>query len=190
MSLLRFGLELVKCLNSNVSFGTSCSSLSANENNSSTACLELRGNELSSLVTTPSLPIPSNLTYLTPFNRDSVPLLPNEFSLPKLGCSNIKDLGFQGGDNLSEAIDLDDAALSFDCGYEIFGSTQQSHPTYTSENSRGLDCLVKERNLSVTESLSHAETALEASASGQECIGFQSSQIAEAASSVNLLQTQ
>lgn len=79
----------------------------------------------------------------------------------QLGCSNIKDLGFQGGDNLSEAIDLDDAALSFDCGYEIFGSTQQSHPTYTSENSRGLDCLVKERNLSVTESLSHAETALE-----------------------------
>ncbi|XP_070036087.1 putative zinc finger protein CONSTANS-LIKE 11 [Nicotiana tomentosiformis] len=65
-----------------------------------------RGNELSSLVTTPSLPIPSNLTYLTPFNGDSVSLFPDESSLPKLGCSNIKDLGFQGGDNLAEAIDL------------------------------------------------------------------------------------
>ncbi|KAM3221938.1 hypothetical protein P3L10_021208 [Capsicum annuum] len=103
-----------------------------------------------------------------------------------LGCPNIKDLGFQGGDNLSEAIDLDDASLRFDCGYEILGSLQQSHPTRTGEDSRRLDCLVQGKILSVSESIfNHLETALK-----QERVGLQmSSQVAAAVSSVNMSQT-
>ncbi|KAF3656556.1 hypothetical protein FXO38_14101 [Capsicum annuum] len=116
----------------------------------------------------------------------------------QLGCPNIKDLGFQGGDNLSEAIDLDDASLRFDCGYEILGSLQQSHPTRTGEDSRRLDCLVQGKILSVSESIfNHLETALKVLISvnciifgQQERVGLQmSSQVAAAVSSVNMSQT-
>lgn len=95
------------------------------------------------------------------------------FSFPQmqLGCPNIKDLGFQGGDNLSEAIDLDDASLRFDCGYEILGSLQQSHPTRTGEDSRRLDCLVQGKILSVSESIfNHLETALKVLISVNCCL--------------------
>lgn len=69
--------------NSSVSFDISCGSLIINENNSSIACLELRGNELISLVPTLSLLILTNFTYFTPSNRDFV-VLSDESSIPKV----------------------------------------------------------------------------------------------------------
>lgn len=73
----------------------------------------------------------------------------------------IKDLGFQEGDDLSKGVNFDDVTLSFDCGnYELLGSSQQSHPIYSSED-KELDCLVMEKNSSVSGSNSHVETSLE-----------------------------
>lgn len=71
----------------------------------------------------------------------------------------IKDLGLQEGDDLSKGVDFDDVTLNFDCGYEILDSSQQSHPRYSNEN-KGMDCLVMEKNSSVTGS-NNVETSHE-----------------------------
>lgn len=71
----------------------------------------------------------------------------------------IKDLGLEEGDDLSEGVDFDDLTLNFDCGYEILGSSQQSHPRYSNED-KELDCLVMEKNSSVTGS-NNVETSHE-----------------------------
>lgn len=71
----------------------------------------------------------------------------------------IKDLGLQEGDDLTKGVDFDDVTLNFDCGYEILGSSQQSHPRYSNDN-KELDCLVMEKNASVTGS-NNVETSHE-----------------------------
>ncbi|XP_016488408.1 putative zinc finger protein CONSTANS-LIKE 11 isoform X1 [Nicotiana tabacum] len=176
------------------SFSTPCSSLSINENSS----LETKGNggslvanklnELASNYKFDPWAIPSNLNCLTSYKRDPVPFSEGS-GLSKQDCP-IKDLGFQEGDDLAKGVNFDDVTLSFDCGnYELLGSSQQSHPIYSSED-KELDCLVMEKNSSVTGSNSHVETSLEATSSGpQEYMGLQASQMAAAASSTNLFQT-
>ncbi|XP_059318133.1 zinc finger protein CONSTANS-LIKE 12-like isoform X1 [Lycium ferocissimum] len=178
------------------SFGTTpCSSVSINENNSSLesnkgnegSLVASKLNELASnFKLEPWANIPSDPNYITSYNRDPAPFSEGS-ALSKQDCA-IKDLGLQEGDDLSKGVDFDDVTLNFDCGYEILGNSQQSHPRYSNED-KELDCLVMEKNSSVTGS-NHVETSHEATSSmQQEYLGFQSSQMAAAASSTNLLQT-
>ncbi|KAK4354086.1 hypothetical protein RND71_026280 [Anisodus tanguticus] len=159
------------------SFGTTpCSSLSINENNSS---LESnKGNE-GSLVASKFNELASNYNCFD--------ITANAIGLDQQDCP-IKDLGLQEGDDPSKGVDFDDVTLNFDCGYDILGSSQQSHPRYSNEDEE-LDCLVIEKNSSITGS-NNVETSHEATSSvQQEYMGLQSSQMAAAASSTNLLQT-
>ncbi|CAK9142720.1 unnamed protein product [Ilex paraguariensis] len=159
--------------------------------NSMTNCLEPRGNEglvasrLNELATcvkfepwiSPSSLIPLNQNFLQSYNRDQPPFFPEGSNLPKQGGSNFEDLGVHEGDDLCEGVDLDDVANNLESGYEVFVNSQ-GHSIYGCEDGR-LDCLVLEKNISVTESNSHIETALEATTSGQQdCITFQSPQVA------------
>ncbi|MCE3214697.1 hypothetical protein HAX54_053072 [Datura stramonium] len=205
------------------SFGTPCSSLSINENNSS---LESKGNE-GSLVASKLNELASNYkfepwalppdpNYMTSYNRDPAPFSEGSglskviccsffsriYFVVCLSCSDIignvvgldqqdcpiKDLRLQEGYDLSKGVDFDDVTLNFDCGYEILGGSQQIHPRYSNED-KELDCIVMEKNSSVTGS-NNVETSHEATSSvQQEYMGLQSSQMAAAASSTNLLQS-
>ncbi|KAK3008101.1 hypothetical protein RJ639_014363 [Escallonia herrerae] len=156
--------------------------LESRENEASIGLVASKLNELASSVKfqpwiDPSPVIPSNPSYLPPCNGDQVPFFPE-------GSNLQKDLGLDDGDDLCEGIDIDDISLTFQSDYDIFGCSQ-GHPRYQSEDA-GMDCLVMEKNFSVTESNSHIENALEASSSGQQdCITFQSSQVA---GSANMMQ--
>ncbi|KAM3281647.1 zinc finger protein CONSTANS-LIKE 12-like isoform X1 [Capsicum chacoense] len=192
-----FSLVLETSIGNDTSFGSfgtrPRSSLCINENNSS---LESKGNddslvasklnEFASNYKFESWVIPPDPNYMTSYNKDLAPFSEGS-GLPKQDCP-IKDLGLEEGDDLSEGVDFDDVTLNFDCGYEILGSSQQSHPRYSNED-KELDCLVMEKNSSVTGS-NNVETSHEATSSvQQEYMGLQSSQMAAAASSTNLLQT-
>ncbi|WMV30792.1 hypothetical protein MTR67_024177 [Solanum verrucosum] len=175
------------------SFGNSfCSSLSINENNSS---LETKVNEgsfvpskLNELASNykfeAAWAIPLEPNYLTFYHSDLTPFSEGS-ALSKKDCPT-KDLGLQEGDVLSKGVDFDDVTLDFNCGYEILPN---SLPTGFSDENKELDCLVMEKNSSVTGS-NNVETSHEATSSvQQEYMGLQSSQMSAAASSTNLLQT-
>lgn len=69
----------------------------------------------------------------------------------------IKDLGLQEGDDLSKGVDFDDVTLDFNCSYEILPDSRQ---TGFSDENKELDCLVMEKNSSVTGS-NNVETSHE-----------------------------
>ncbi|KAI4334082.1 hypothetical protein L6164_018817 [Bauhinia variegata] len=116
--------------------------------------------------------IPPNPTDM-PYCRDQPLLFPQVLSLPK-GCPNFKDLGIQDGDGLCEGLNIDDVQLNLESSDDIFGCTQGA--TRLQIEDGGIDCLLMEKNISVTESNVLPENALEASSSvQQECVPFQSS---------------
>ncbi|KAM7495189.1 hypothetical protein LguiB_029798 [Lonicera macranthoides] len=177
------------------SFTQMSSSLTMNENCS----LETRGNEesvglvagrlneLASVKFEPwvdPLPvIPPNPSYVPPLVNGDHSMLFEESNLQKLmpSSSDLKDLGLDEGDDLCEGVNIDDVTLNFESSYELFGYSQ-GHPRYQCDDA-ALDCLVMEKNLSVTESNSHVENAIESTSSGQQdCMGFQSSQVTGSAS--------
>ncbi|CAN4096852.1 unnamed protein product [Withania somnifera] len=175
-------------------FATPCSSLSINDNNNS---LDSKGNEdslvasklneLTSIYKLEQWVIPPDPNYMNSYNRDPAPF--SEGCGLSKDCP-IKELGLQEGDDLSKGVDFDDLTLNFDCGYDILGSSQPSHPRYSNED-KELDCLVMEKNSSVTKS-NKVETShdIRATSSAQhEYMGLRSSEMAAAASSTNLLQT-
>lgn len=70
----------------------------------------------------------------------------------------MKDIILGQGNDPCKGVDLD-AALNFECGYEMF-SCSEDQPKFQSENG-GLDCLVLENPLSIMESSNQIETTLE-----------------------------
>lgn len=72
----------------------------------------------------------------------------------------MNNLGLNEGEVLCDNVDLGDVSLSFEGGYEMFNGIPQPQTRYPSEGGGG-DCLVMEKNLSVTESNSHIENTLE-----------------------------
>lgn len=73
-------------------------------------------------------------------------------------CSSLKDIILGEGDDPCKGVDLD-VALNFECGYEMFGCSQDQSK-YQSENG-GLDCLVLEKPLPVAVSNKQIENTLE-----------------------------
>ncbi|XP_059664571.1 zinc finger protein CONSTANS-LIKE 12-like [Cornus florida] len=128
--------------------------------------------------------IPADLKQIPPCNKDQASLFPEGSTLSK-GYSNFKNLELHEGDNLCEGLDMDDVAVNFESGDEIFGSSE-GHPDIHFDDG-GMDCLLMEKNLSVTESNGHIENPLEALSSGrQDYMAFQSSRIVE---TPNVMQT-
>ncbi|XP_022868658.1 zinc finger protein CONSTANS-LIKE 12-like [Olea europaea var. sylvestris] len=180
-------------------FDASWSPIPTTNGNSMTNSLEARNdpgsggmvanrlNELASYVkfgqwATPSQVVQSNIpSYVSSscntgqkpqFCNDQMPFFSEGSSFQKGFPNRIKDLG------LHDSVDMDDMALSFDSGYEMFENLQ-NQPSYHYDDG-GMSSLVTEKNFSVTESNStYIESALEASSSSghQECMGFQSSQV-------------
>ncbi|XP_061947137.1 putative zinc finger protein CONSTANS-LIKE 11 [Populus nigra] len=74
---------------------------------------------------------------------DQVTLLPEVSNLPK-------DIGLSDGEDLCEGLNMDDIPLDFENSDGIFGCPE-SHNRYPFEDV-GKDCMLMEKNLSVTES--------------------------------------
>ncbi|KAF8391478.1 hypothetical protein HHK36_023783 [Tetracentron sinense] len=133
-------------------------------------------------VMVPSSVIPINPSSVS-YRGDQPPFFPDESNLSKQGCSPFKDLGVSDAADLCEGFNMDDVELNFENSGEIFGCSK-SHPRYHFEDV-GMDCLLIEKNLSVTECNRTTENAVEASSSGQhDCRALQSSHVAESASVV------
>ncbi|KAJ6683500.1 hypothetical protein OIU85_007211 [Salix viminalis] len=105
----------------------------------------------------PSIIMP-NPNYM-PCSRDQVPLLPEVTNLPKQGCSIFEDIGLSDGEDLCEGLNMDDIPLNFENSDGIFGCPE-SLDRYQFEDV-GKDCLLMEKNLSVTESNGPIENAIE-----------------------------
>ncbi|VVA32452.1 PREDICTED: zinc finger [Prunus dulcis] len=106
-------------------------------------------------------------------NKDQAPFLPQESSLSK-GCTNFKDLAIQDSNDLCDGLNIDDVPLNFENAEGIF-SCPQGPSRYQFEDGE-MDCLLMEKNLSVTESNGPNDNAVQASSSGpQDCVAFQSS---------------
>ncbi|KAJ9176944.1 hypothetical protein P3X46_012203 [Hevea brasiliensis] len=125
---------------------------------------------------------PNSILYC----RDQKSRLPEESNMPK-GCSNFKDLEIQDVEDLCEGINMDYVALNFENGDEIFGCSQ-GHTRYQPRDV-GKDCILMEKNLSVTESNNGpVENAIEVTSSGQQdCITFQSPQVVSSASAIQAM---
>ncbi|KAL8144632.1 hypothetical protein AgCh_002994 [Apium graveolens] len=137
-----------------------------------------------------SLDQPSFLPAGEGLNLSKVPFLPAEegANLPKVSflpadegpnlpktCSSLKNIILGQDDDPCKGVDLD-VALNFECGYEMFGCSQDQSK-FQSENG-GLDCLVLEKPVPIMESNNMIENTLEtASSSQQDCITFQSPQV-------------
>ncbi|KAG5226544.1 zinc finger protein [Salix suchowensis] len=90
------------------------------------------------------------------------------------GCSIFEDIGLSDGEDLCEGLNMDDIPLNFENSDGIFGCPE-SLDRYQFEDV-GKDCLLMEKNLSVTESNGPIENAIEVSSSGQQdSVAFQSS---------------
>ncbi|CAK7355401.1 unnamed protein product [Dovyalis caffra] len=121
-----------------------------------------------------------------PSCRGHVPLLPEVANLPKQDCSILKDIGLPDCEDLYEGLNLDDLPLDFENSAEIF-SCSESHYRYQVEDV-GKDCMLMEKNLSVTESNGPIENAIEVSSSGQQdCLAFQSSCVSGSASAIQTI---
>jgi hypothetical protein len=176
-------------MNSSLTINQNCNLENKGNDEEAAALVTTRLNELASSVKfepwiDPAHVIPLNPGYVPPVaNRDDNTYFSDESSLQKLnpGSSALKELFLDEGEDLCEGVNIDDVTLNFDTGYNLFGCSQ-TQPRYNCDDAN-LDCLVMEKNLSVTESNSHVENALEATSS-QDCMGFQSSQVTGPASSV------
>lgn len=75
------------------------------------------------------------------------------------GCPNSKDLGIHDGDGLCEGLNMDNVQLNFESGNEIFDCSQGG-TSYQLEDG-GLDCLLMEKSISVTQSNGLIQNAME-----------------------------
>lgn len=66
------------------------------------------------------------------------------------GCTNFKDLAIQDSNDLCDGLNIDDVPLNFENAEGIF-SCPQGPSRYQFEDGE-MDCLLMEKNLSVTES--------------------------------------
>ncbi|BAT92190.1 hypothetical protein LR48_Vigan05g158700 [Vigna angularis] len=115
--------------------------------------------------------IPSNPNY-TPYCKEERFFLAQDSNQPK--TQECTDRGTGDGNGLSEGLNVDRAPINFESAEEIFGCSQAA-TRYPLEDG-GVDCLLMDKKLSVTESSSLIESALEASSSiQQDCVAFQSS---------------
>ncbi|KAJ4831693.1 hypothetical protein Tsubulata_033176 [Turnera subulata] len=134
-----------------------------------------------------------------PCSREQAPFLPQDINITK-GCSNLKDFGLHDDDDLCEGLNMDDIQLNFDNGDdEIFGCSQLDSK-YQFEDA-GKDCILLEKNMSVTESNGPVDNAIEVhpnfsylssgamvSSSGQQdCAGFQSSCVSGSTSAMHAI---
>ncbi|XP_028785679.1 putative zinc finger protein CONSTANS-LIKE 11 [Neltuma alba] len=113
---------------------------------------------------------------LMPYCRDQPVLFPQGSNLlPKMqGCHDTKDIGISEADDICESLNMDSVQLNFDSANEIFDCSQDA-AGYQLEDG-GLDSLLMEKNISVTESNGLIQNSMEASSSVQQCcVGFQSS---------------
>ncbi|CAJ1956366.1 unnamed protein product [Sphenostylis stenocarpa] len=141
--------------------------------------------------------IPSNPNYNTPYSKEEAFFLPRDSNQPKVRMSEagavytIKpqectDLGIRDGNGLCEGLNVDNVPTNLGSADEIFGCSQA--PTGYHLQDRGMDCLLMDKNISVTESSSLIESALEASSSiQQDCMTFQSSTPGGSASAVQVM---
>ncbi|PON68782.1 Zinc finger-domain containing protein [Parasponia andersonii] len=107
-----------------------------------------------------------------PYFQDQPAAFFPEESILSRGCSKLKDLRIHDGHDLFKSLNVDEVPMNFGNGNEIFNCSQGS-TTYPFEDG-GMDCLLMEKNLSVTESNGPTESAIEASSSGQQdYMGFQ-----------------
>ncbi|MED6157089.1 hypothetical protein PIB30_020077 [Stylosanthes scabra] len=114
-----------------------------------------------------------DLSPILPSNPDSMQFckdqealfFPPESNQPK-GCPNFKDLGIEEGNGVCKGLTVDDVIqLNFENADDIFGCFKDG----------GLDCLLMDNNISVTESKCLTESSIEASSSvQQDCKTFQS----------------
>ncbi|KAK7261065.1 hypothetical protein RIF29_27368 [Crotalaria pallida] len=100
-------------------------------------------------------------------SRDQALFFPQDSNEPK-GCpDNIKDLGTSDGNGLCEGLNVDDVQLNFQNADEIF-------------EDGGMECLLMDKHISVTESNGLIESAIEASSSvQQDCVAYQSSAVGD-----------
>ncbi|KAF7823116.1 zinc finger protein CONSTANS-LIKE 12-like isoform X1 [Senna tora] len=123
----------------------------------------------------PRMPLSSTLQpnpNPMPYSRDQLHLLAQDSKLPK-GCPNSKDIEIHDGDGLGKGLNLN-VQLNFEGGNEIFDCSQDSTSYHLEDG--GLDCLLKEENISVAGSNGLSQNAMEAPSSiQQDFVGFQSS---------------
>ncbi|KAK8469602.1 hypothetical protein PHAVU_005G113300 [Phaseolus vulgaris] len=105
--------------------------------------------------------IPSNPNY-TPFCKEEAFFLPRDSNQPK--PQECTDLGTRDGNGICEGLNVDSAPINFESADEIFGCSQAA-TRYPLEDG-GMDCLLMDKNISVTESSSLIESALESSGAG------------------------
>ncbi|KAI9075311.1 hypothetical protein K1719_042716 [Acacia pycnantha] len=107
--------------------------------------------------------------------RDQPVLLPEGSNLQPKGCYDAKDIGISEANDLFEGLNMDGVQLNLDGINEIFDYSQDA-AGYQVEDG-GLDCLLMEKNISVTEPNGLFQNAMEASSSivQQGCVAFQSS---------------
>ncbi|XP_061363110.1 putative zinc finger protein CONSTANS-LIKE 11 [Gastrolobium bilobum] len=138
----------------------------------------------------PMIP-PSTPSYM-PYCKDQAFFFLQDSNQPK-GCPNIKDLGIHDANGLCEGLNVDDVHLNFENADEIFDCSQGT-TRYNLEDG-GMDCLLMDKNISVTESNGLIESAMEvfpkiqfiillsktpygykaSSSVHQDCVAFQSS---------------
>ncbi|KAG8640958.1 hypothetical protein MANES_13G091300v8 [Manihot esculenta] len=113
-----------------------------------------------------------------PCCRDQVSFLPEDPNMSKAGCSNFKELEIQDGEDLCQGLNMDDVALNFENGDDIFGCPQVQ--PRNQQGDIGKDCILMEKSLSVIESNGgRVDNTIEVTSSGQQdCITFQSPQVA------------
>ncbi|KDP38303.1 hypothetical protein JCGZ_05189 [Jatropha curcas] len=139
--------------------------IEVNENSIINSCLEERDNKGSLELVTSKSNVgleswmdPNNISY----GGEQMPALPEDKNMPT-------DLGIHEGEELCEGLNIDDIFLNFENDDEIFGCSQ-GQARYQLEK----DCILMEKNLSVTESNGPIKNNIEVSSSRkQDCVVFQ-----------------
>lgn len=115
--------------------------------------------------TNPSSEIPSSLSNLPSYAKDQGLVLPKRSNLSKALPSD-KILELDDTDDLCEGLDVDEVALNFEDCDNIFRSPR-CESTFNFEDG-SMDCLLMEKNVSVTESNGQVDNVFKASSIGQQ----------------------
>ncbi|KAJ6419169.1 hypothetical protein OIU84_029310 [Salix udensis] len=99
--------------------------------------------------------ITPNPNYM-PCYRDQVPMFPEVTNLPQQGCSIFKEIGLPDDEDLCDGLNLDDIPLDFENSDEIFSCSETQNKYQFGD--AGKDCMLMEKNLSVTGSASAMQT--------------------------------
>uniref|UniRef100_A0A6N2MM87 CCT domain-containing protein n=1 Tax=Salix viminalis TaxID=40686 RepID=A0A6N2MM87_SALVM len=142
------------------------------DENCISSCLEQRVNEGSFGLVTENLNELESCSKLEPWRgaptiitpnpnyvpccRDQVPMFPEVTNLPKQGCSIFKDIGLPDDEDLCDGLNFDDIPLDFENSDEIFSCSETQNKYQFGD--AGKDCMLMEKNLSVTGSASAMQT--------------------------------